>query len=50
MPLRDVKPLSEDQWLMLMRCMKSNEPEFIELRKQQSKMVNEALERVKKIK
>jgi len=50
MPLREVKPLSNKQWEYLMKCLYSNEPEFIKMRERMQKTVKKALKRAKVMK
>ena len=50
MPLREVAPLDNEQWDYLMKCLFSEEPEFVKMRKRMQKTVREALIRAKKIK
>lgn len=50
MPLRDVKSLDNKQWEYLMKCLSSQEPKFVKMRKRMQKQVREALIRAKEMK
>jgi len=46
---RDVQPLDDKQWDFVQKCLHSNEPEFVEMRKKQSKIVEDAVKRAGEI-